>query len=88
MFVVAAPQHDYPLEHELVGVADGHARVRVVRDPGAWWGTGHVKGRWALDGTRACHVMYEQVDGDKRRARRGHVSRELLLSASTSAYFG
>ena len=88
MFAVAAPQHDCPLENELNGVADGHALVRVVRDPGACQGTGHVRGSLANDWRRVCHVILGQEDDGKRRERRGHVSREPLLSASTSAYFG
>ena len=88
MFVVAAPQHDCPLEDELDGVADGHVLVHVVKDPGACQGTGHVRGSLALDGTRVYYVMLGQEDDGKRRERRGHVSPKLLLSASTSAYFG
>ena len=79
MFAVADPPHNCPLE-DWDGV-DGN--VHVVRDPGAWRGTGHVRGRWA----RVCHATPGRVDGGKRRERRAHVSQELQLAASTSACF-
>ena len=72
MFVVAAPQHDCPLEDELDGVADGHVLVHVVKDPGACQGTGHVRGSLALDGTRVCHVIgvcgHQELGGERGHA--------------------
>lgn len=84
MFAVADPPHNCPLEDWNGEDGDVHVHVRVVRDPGAWWGTGHVRGRWA----RVCHATPGRVDGGKRRERRAHVSQELQLDASTSACFG
>ena len=84
MFVVAARQHNCPLEDE----ENGQVHVRVVIDPVAWWGTEHVIGRWVNDWTRVCHAIPGQADGGKRRGVRGHVSPELQLDASTSAWFG
>ena len=84
MFAEADPPHNYPLEDWNAEDGDVHVRVRVVRDPGAWRGTGHVRGRWA----RVCHVSPGPVDGGKRRERRAHVSQGLQLAALTSACFG